>query len=52
MASLQGEKRVRREESGVNTYTMLLGTYPSVSNTEVSSFQGVGIEELHCILFI
>ena len=27
---------------------LLFGTYPSVLNTEMSSFQGVGIERFHC----
>ena len=30
-------------------HKLLFGTYPSVLNIGVSSFQGVGIEEFHCI---
>ena len=31
------------------THKLLFGTYLSVLNTEVSSFQEVGIEGFHCI---
>ena len=31
-------------------YELLFGTYPSVLNIEVSSFQRVGIERFHCII--
>ena len=34
----------------MNTQAVIYNTSTSVLNTEVSSFQGAGIEEFHCII--